>query len=83
MMSTPACEKCRFFKPGNYARTGTCLKYIAYRGRGKMVYEFAESVRFSESKCGPEGRFFVAREPEKNVSRERQKIWKELLEQDE
>jgi hypothetical protein len=80
----PPCEKCLYYKPGNYARTGTCTRYVAYRGRGKMVYEFAESVRFSESKCGPDGRLFVARQPpSKNVSRERQKIWKELLDQDE
>lgn len=59
------------------------MRYLAYRGRGKMVYEFAESVRFSESKCGPDGRLFVARDPQKNVSRESQKIWLELLDQDE
>jgi hypothetical protein len=56
---------------------------MVYRGRGKIVYEFAESVRFSESKCGPDGRFFVAREPEKNPSRDRQEIWRYLIEQDE
>ena len=46
-----------------------------------MVYEFAESVRFSERKCGPEGRLFEPRE--KITSRERQEIWRILLEQDE
>lgn len=79
----PPCEKCRFYKPGNYTRTGTCLKFLAYRGRGKLVYEFSESVRFSESKCGPDGRLFVARDPEKNTSRDRQDLWKYLVEQDE
>lgn len=77
----PPCEKCRFFKPGNYVRTGTCTRYLAYRGRGKMIYEFSESVRFSERKCGPEGRLFEPRE--KITSRERQEIWQILLEQDE
>ena len=48
-----------------------------------MVYEFAESVRFSERKCGPEGYLFVARDPEKKASRERQELWKYLVEQDE
>ena len=48
-----------------------------------MVYEFSESVRFSERKCGPEGRLFVARDPEKNTSSARQEIWKYLVEQDE
>jgi hypothetical protein len=79
----PPCEKCRFYKPGNYTRTGTCLKFLAYRGRGKMVYEFSESVRFSERKCGPDGRLFVARDAEKNTSRDRQDLWKYLVEQDE
>jgi hypothetical protein len=59
------------------------MKFIAYRGRGKMVYEWADSVRFSERKCGPEGRLFVARDPEKNTSRDRQDLWKYLVEQDE
>lgn len=77
----PQCEQCRFYRPGNYARTGTCMKFIAYRGRGKMIYEFSESVRFSERKCGPEGRLFVARE--KITSRDRQELWKYLVEQDE
>lgn len=48
-----------------------------------MVYEFAESVRFSERKCGPDGHLFVARDPEKKASRERQELWKYLVEQDE
>jgi hypothetical protein len=83
MNAPPSCETCRFYRPGNYARTGTCLKFIAYRGRGKMVYEFSESVRFSERKCGPEGRLHVARDPGKNVSRDRQDLWKYLVDQDE
>jgi hypothetical protein len=82
-MSTPSCEKCRFYKPGNYVRTGTCTRYTAYRGRGKMVYEFAESVRFNENKCGSDGRLFVARDSEKNMSRDGQEIWRYLIEQDE
>lgn len=75
------CEKCRFFVPGRYARTGACSRYIAYRGRGKIVYEWADSVRFSESKCGPDARFFVARE--KTMSRERQETLLNLLNDDE
>ena len=79
----PSCEKCRFYRPGNYPRTGTCMRYLVYRGRGKMVYEFSESVRFSERKCGPEGKLFVARDPEKKASRDSQELWKYLVEQDE
>jgi hypothetical protein len=79
----PLCEKCRFYKPGNYTRTGTCMKSTVYRGRGKLVYEFAESARLNGSKCGPEGRLFVAKDPAKKASRDRQELWKYLVEQDE
>jgi hypothetical protein len=83
MDAHPSCETCRFYTPGRYVRTGTCARFIAYRGRGKLVYEWADSVRLNESKCGPEARLYVARKPEKNVLRESQKIWLELLDQDE
>ena len=82
VMNVPLCENCLFYKPGNYTRTGTCMKFVAYRGRGKTaVYEFAESARFSERKWGPEGRLFES--SEKITSRVRQEIWRILLEQDE
>ena len=80
-MTAPACEKCRFFVPGRYVRTSGCSRYIAYRGRGKVVYEWAESVRFSESKCGPDGRLFVSRE--KKESSARQETLLSLLNDDE
>lgn len=55
-MYVPACEKCLFYIPG---RTGQCRKYLAYRGRGKMVYDFTENVRADPKKCGPHGRLFI------------------------
>lgn len=79
----PSCESCRFYKPGNYAQTGTCIKYIAYRGRGKMVYEFAASVRVDPHKCGPNGKFFIHRDSTKNVQSERYRLLKSLFEDDE
>jgi len=79
----PPCETCRFYKPGNYTQTGTCIKYVAYRGRGKMVYEFTSSVRADPRKCGPEGRFFISRDPSKNVQSDRYKLLKSLFEDDE
>jgi hypothetical protein len=82
-MNPPSCETCRYFVQGRYVRTDTCSRFIAYKGRGKVVYEWAESVRFSERKCGPEGRLFVARDPVKKSSRDRQELWKYLVEQDE
>jgi hypothetical protein len=48
-----------------------------------MVYEFSESVRFNENKCGSNGRLFEPKEGAKNTSRDRQEIWKYLIEQDE
>jgi hypothetical protein len=80
-MNAPACEKCLYFIKGPYVRTGRCTRYTAYRGRGKLIYEFADSVRLDSHKCGQEGRLFVSRE--KIESRDRQDILWHLLEQDE
>lgn len=80
-MNVPACENCRFYIPGRYVRTSTCSRYIAYRGRGKIVHEWTESVRLSESKCGSKGRFFVPKE--KSESCERQETFVYLLNDDE
>ena len=74
-----ACSTCRFYRPGPYVRTGQCTLYTAYRGRGKLVYEFADSVRLDKSKCGPEGRLWVS----KNVQRERQEVLRSLIEDEE
>ena len=60
MKPVPNCEKCAFYKPGHYTQTGMCTRYVAYRGRGKMVYEFADTVRLDKSKCGPEGALFLS-----------------------
>ena len=54
----PPCQQCAFYKP---SRAGQCTRFIAYRGRGKMVYEFAENVRKDKSKCGPKGKLFLSR----------------------
>jgi hypothetical protein len=77
------CQTCRFYKPGNYAQTGSCLKYVAYRGRGKLVYEFASSVRADSRKCGPSARFFIPKDYEKSVQSERYMLLKSLFEDDE
>jgi hypothetical protein len=80
-MNAPACEKCLYFIKGPYVRTGRCTRYSVYRGRGKLVYDFADNVRLDANKCGQEGRLFVSRE--KIESRDRQEILWHLLEQDE
>lgn len=57
----PACEKCIYYIKGNYVSVGLCRRYVAYRGRGKLVYDFAENVRLDKSKCGPQGKQFISR----------------------
>ncbi len=75
------CAKCARFIPGKYSHTGSCMKYIAYRGRGKLVYQFADDVRKDTKKCGPDAVYFVARE--KNASSQRQdSLWKRLEQED-
>jgi hypothetical protein len=71
------------YKPGNYTQTGTCLKYVAYRGRGKLVHEFAAQVRSDRSKCGPHAKFFIPKDDEKNVQCERYMLLRSLFEDDE
>jgi len=77
------CSKCSFHRPGNYIQTGTCMKYMAYKGRGKVVYEFAAAVRADSHKCGPSARFFIPKDYEKNVQSERYRLIKSLFEDDE
>ena len=65
----PPCDKCVYYKPGPYVRTGMCTRYVAYRGRGKLVYEFSDTVRLDKSRCGPDGKLFLSRhakDPKKN-----------------
>jgi len=73
------CSQCRFYRPGPYVRTGQCTLYTAYRGRGKLIYEFSDSVRLDKSKCGQEGRLWVS----KNTLRERHEILRSLIEDEE
>jgi hypothetical protein len=61
MQFVPPCEKCVYFVPGKYEHTGSCKRFIAYRGRGKIVHEFADTVRLAENKCGRQGRLFMSR----------------------
>lgn len=62
MQFVPPCEKCVYFVPGKYSHTGTCRRYIAYRGRGKLVYDFSDTVRLDTNKCGPNGRLFISKD---------------------
>lgn len=44
------------------------------------MYEWADSVRFNENKCGQDGRLFVSKFPSEKVRLEN---WKYLLESEE
>ena len=81
MNSAPLCKDCKFFIKGRYPRTDSCQRYIAYRGRGKVIYEWTDSVRFSESKCGPGAKYFVA--SQKNESSHREETLQHLFNNDE
>jgi len=81
IMNALSCETCRYFVPGRYPRTGACSRFIAYRGRGKIVYEWADSVRFNENKCGATGRLHISKE--KNEYCERHQTLLSLLNDDE
>jgi len=45
-----------------------------------VIYEWADSVRFSENKCGQDGKLFVYKIPEEKVRLEN---WMHLLESEE
>jgi len=81
MNAIPSCEKCVYFTPGRYPRIGYCTRFVAYRGRGKLLHDFCENARLDERKCGKNGKLFV--DCEKNASRERQGILKSLYEDEE
>ncbi len=53
------CQKCIYYARGLYSDTGFCTRSIIYRGRGKIIYDFASNARGDESRCGPSARLFV------------------------
>ena len=55
----PSCQNCVYYVPGLYKDDGFCRRSIIYRGRGKLIYNFALNVRTDESNCGPSGRLFL------------------------
>ncbi len=74
-MISPQCSQCRSYVPGKYSSTGFCTRFVAYRGKGRIVHEFAENAREDVTKCGPKGRLFV-----KKVN---DTLWDSLLEDEE
>ena len=67
-INIPVCKNCIYYKPGSidfYSEYSRCNKF----GEkdiitGKITYDFADSCRNNESKCGKEGKYF---EEEKNI----------------
>jgi len=59
MDMVPSCQNCFYHAPGLYSDTGFCIRSIVYRGRGKIIYDFASNARSDESRCGPSARLFV------------------------
>ena len=78
MNTAPLCKDCLYYVKGRWPQTDMCSRFIAYRGRGKIVHEWASSVRLRESKCGPEGKLFVSVKNKEKVEN-----WSNLLEVEE
>lgn len=83
MNKAPLCKDCWYFVKGRYPHTDQCSRFIAYRGRGKIIYQWADSVRFADHKCGPEGKLFMARPDEKSVSCDKLDLLTRLFDEDE
>ena len=83
MNKAPSCKDCMYFVPGRYTHTDMCKRFIAYRGRGRIVYQWADYVRMAEHKCGSDGKLFVARPDEKMVSRAKLELLTQLFNEDE
>ena len=81
MNQVKPCRNCFYYVPGRYSGAGQCTRFIAYRGRGKIVYDFTVTARLDETKCGLAGRHFTSRE--KKMSPERQRLLQSLLEDEE
>jgi hypothetical protein len=66
-MSTtiPSCKDCIHFVPGNTISTSQCARFHMIRGRGKLFHAWTETIRMDKTKCGPFGRYFIARPIEK------------------
>ena len=73
----PSCQQCRFYTTGKYSRIGFCTRFVAYRGRGKLIHEFAMNARDDVTKCGPAGRLYKKKDDSDN------ELWKSLLEDEE
>ena len=65
----PSCRNCKHFKPQYYNDYTSTLNRCEYFGKkdiisDETIYEFVDSCRQDENKCGIEGKYF---EEEENV----------------
>lgn len=54
----PPCTRCAFYRPGLYAGTGFCTKYLIVKSI-RRAYLFAEDARKDPAKCSPKGVHFT------------------------
>ena len=70
-IKSPSCKNCKYYKPSLYntdftASYNECIKFgIKDIITDKLSYDYADSCRKDESKCGKEGKYF---EEEKNLN---------------
>lgn len=54
------CHQCKFFINRGY---GQCSKFVVYRGRGKLIHQFAEEARANEKECGKNAKYWISNAP--------------------
>jgi len=59
-MSAKPCHLCKFFVPRT---TGQCSRFVVYRGRGRVIYQFAEQARENEKECGKYAKYWISKSP--------------------
>ena len=66
-INVPACRNCMYYKPSTYNDFSSSLNRCEKFGTKDIVsdeidYDFANSCRRDEGKCGKDGKFFVIEE---------------------
>lgn len=62
-MSAKPCHLCKFFIPRRYNRIGQCSRFVVYRGRGKLIHQFADEARANEKECGKNAKYWISKSP--------------------
>jgi hypothetical protein len=77
-INIPSCRNCIYYKPATYNEFTSTLNRCEKFGEKNIVtdeikYDFADTCRDNESKCGKEGKYFIE-EPNLEL-----KIWKHKI----